>query len=154
MGYSSIMLGARPGGTSIARNAPCATTRSPTGSPPSIRRFSTWISAPISCRQSSRPARSGFSPTPSIRSREPGTSSAAASGNAAEDTSPGTSTSAPRSSGWPVKWMIRPSPTVSTATSAPKWRSMFSEWSRVASGSSTRVMPRAFSPASSTADFT
>ncbi len=112
------------------------------------------MSAPISSRHSSSPARSGFSPTPSIRSREPATSSAAASGKAAEDTSPGTATSAPRSSGWPVRWMIRPLPSASTATVAPKWRSMFSEWSRVASGSSTLVIPRAFSPASRIADFT
>ena len=41
-----------------------------------------------------------------------------------------------------------------TVTLAPKWRSMFSEWSRVGSGSSTSVMPRAFRPASRMADFT
>ena len=50
--------------------------------------------------------------------------------------------------------MMRPLPAVSTVTVAPKWRSMFSVWSRVASGSSTRVMPGAFRPHSSTADFT
>ena len=46
--------------------------------------------------------------------------------------------------------ITRPAPAGSTATSAPKWRSMFSLWSRVASGSSTRVMPGAFRPHSST----
>ena len=49
---------------------------------------------------------------------------------------------------------MRPLPASSTCTVAPKWRSMFSVWSRVASGSSTRVMPGAFRPHSSTADFT
>ena len=40
----------------------------------------------------------------------PATSSAATSGKAAEDGSPGTTTSAARSSGWPCSSMIRPAP--------------------------------------------
>ena len=39
-------------------------------------------------------------------------------------------------------------------TSAPKWRSMRSVWSRVASGSMIVVSPGALRPASRTADFT
>ena len=45
-------------------------------------------------------------------------------------------------------------PDLCTRTVAPKWRSMFSVWSRVGSGSVTRVVPRAQSPASRQADFT
>ena len=45
-------------------------------------------------------------------------------------------------------------PRSSTRTVAPKWRSMFSVWSRVRSGSMIRVVPRAQSPASRQADFT
>ena len=93
-------------------------------------------------------------PTASIRSREPGTSRAAVSAKAAEEGSPGTPMGAPRSSGWPCRRMIRPAPAGSTSTIAPKWRSMFSLWSRVAWGSSTVVWPRALRPASRMADFT
>jgi hypothetical protein len=55
--------------------------------------------AAISRNTSNSPARSGFSPTPVTVTAEPGTSKAATSGNAAEDGSPGTMTSAARSSG-------------------------------------------------------
>src|SRR3546814_11356484 len=42
----------------------------------------------------------------------------------------------------------------SALTSAPKWRSRFSVWSRVGSGSITVVMPGVFRAASRIADFT
>ena len=86
--------------------------------------------------------------------REPGTKSAATSGKEAEDGSPGTLIGAAFNSGWPSRRMTRPSEVSSTATIAPKWRSMFSVWSRVGSGSTTRVMPGAQSPASRQALFT
>ena len=74
-------------------------------------------------------------------------------GNAAEEGSAGTTTGAGTSSGWPLSVMRRPcGPFGTTVTSAPKWRSMRSVWSRVASPSSTTVSPGAESPASSTAD--
>ena len=98
--------------------------------------------------------RSGLSPTPATVRVEPGTISAATSGNAAEDGSPGTVRADATSSGWPATVMRRPSFPSDTATWAPKWRSMFSVWSRVGSGSITLVSPGALRPASSTADFT
>ncbi len=50
--------------------------------------------------------------------------------------------------------MRRPSLPSVTTTVAPKWRSMFSVWSRVGSGSITLVSPGALKPASRMADFT
>ena len=65
---------------------------------------------------------------------EPGTISAAAVRNAAELGSPGTLTVRPSSSASPATVMARePSLRSATVTSAPKWRSMRSVWSRVAS---------------------
>ena len=56
-------------------------------------------------------------------------------------------TGAGTSSGWPFSVMRRPcAPSVSTRTSAPKWRSMRSVWSRVASASTTMVSPGAAKP--------
>ncbi len=128
---------------------------SPTGSPPATRSFSTRSAAPISRSVVISPVRSGFRPTFSTTTREPGTSSAATIGKAAEDGSPGTSTGAATSSGWPSSRITRPCSGVScTETVAPKWRSMFSVWSRVGSRSTTRVVPAAHRPASRQALFT
>ena len=80
--------------------------------------------------------------------------SAAQTGKAADDGSRGTTISCGRSSGCPFSRITRPSGSVSTTISAPKPASIRSEWSRVASRSITTVSPGAFSPASSTADFT
>ena len=91
--------------------------------------------------------------TPSRTTSEPGTISAATSGNAAEDGSDGTAIGAPVRVGWPRRAILRPCrPSGSTLTSAPKWRSMRSVWSRVASRSTTVVTPGELRPASSTAD--
>jgi len=57
------------------------------------------MSAPISARLSSNPVRVGLSPTPAIVTSDPGTSSAATSGNAAEEGSPGTAIGAAVNSG-------------------------------------------------------
>jgi hypothetical protein len=59
-----------------------------------------------------------------------------------------------RSSGWPRRVITRPSGVTSVRMVAPKPASMRSVWSRVGSRSITTVSPGAFSPASSTADFT
>lgn len=48
IGYSSIIDGARSGGTSTPLNPPPLTRRSATGSPPTSRWFSAVMSAPIS----------------------------------------------------------------------------------------------------------
>ena len=130
------------------------TMRSATGSPPSSRRLVSVMSAPISRSVRKIPARSGFMPTPVMVTAEPGTRSAAMAGKAAELGSPGTTTGAAVSSGWPTNSISTPSPSGVTPTVAPKWRSMFSVWSRVASGSTTLVTPRAQRPASRQADFT
>ena len=47
-GYSSIIVGARSGGTSTPRSGRARTRRSATSSPPSLRVSSTSIAAPIS----------------------------------------------------------------------------------------------------------
>ena len=59
------------------------------------------------------------------------------------------------SSGQPTTVMRLPPPSAgATRTSAPKWRSMRSVWSRVASGSITVVSPAVLRPASRMALFT
>ena len=80
----------------------------------------------------------------------PGTSVAATTKGAADEKSPGTSTSPSesRSTGRTVTLVGR------TVTLAPASCSMRSVWSRVGAGSTTVVSPSAYSPASSTADFT
>ena len=84
---------------------------------------------------------------------EPATISAATIGNAADEGSAGTTTSAPCSSGWPVSEILRPwLPSFAETMSAPKCFSISSVWSRLASCSITVVTPGAASPASSTAD--
>ena len=111
-------------------------------------------SAPMSIQVWNRPVRSGLSITPSTVTSEPGTTSAAARGKAAEDGSPGTATWVPLSFWPPGRRMRQPSPSSLTSTSAPKARSIRSVWSRLFSGSTTTVSPAAFSPASRMADFT
>ena len=99
--------------------------------------------------------RVGFISTFSIVMSDPGVISAATSGKAAEEGSPGTAMVWRVSVPWPVTRMMRaPSAPTSTSISAPKPFSIFSVWSRVMVGSTTVVMPAMFSPASSTADFT
>ena len=83
---------------------------------------------------------------------EPGTISAAAARNAAELGSPGTFTSRPASSPSPLIEMARTPWRLVAVSWAPKWLSMRSVWSRVASGSITVVSPAACRPAISTAD--
>ena len=48
-GYSSIMLGARSGGTMTPFNFDARTRMSAIGSPPSVRSFRKTTSPPISC---------------------------------------------------------------------------------------------------------
>ncbi len=94
-------------------------------------------------------------PTPVISIAEPGNSSAATAGKAAEDGSPGIARSAAMSSGWPRTVMrLPPSFVGDDATLAPKCRIRFSVWSRVGRFSMTVVSPGALSPASRIADFT
>src|SRR6185312_5359247 len=153
IGYSSIMDGARAAGTSTPRSPDARTRISAVSSPPSVRRSRCAIDAPISASVIRSPVRSGLSITPSRITSEPGVSSAAISGKAAEDGSAGTTIGAGANSGWPVSVIRRPfAPSSSTRTAAPKWLSIFSVWSRVASRSTTTVSPGAERPASNTAD--
>ena len=89
------MLGARSGGTSTPRKAPWPDDQ--------VADRLAALDALVLDREVARPSRaawrtgrvrSGLRPTPFERRREPGTSSAATIGNAAEDGSPGTTTSA------------------------------------------------------------
>ena len=123
---------------------------SPTGSPPAAVRGVTSTSAPIRSRTSSRPVRVGFTPTPRSTISEPGTSVAAAMKNAAEEKSPGTSTSPSSMRRMPDTDMRPPS----LRTSTPAARSITSVWSRDGRCSTTVVSLSASRPASSTHDFT
>ncbi len=89
-GYSSIMEGARAGSGSTPVRRDAVTTMSPTGSPPTSRGFSMTMSPPISRSRSINPARVVFRPIFSMAIFEPGTSSAATMGKAADEGSPGT----------------------------------------------------------------
>ena len=81
---------------------------------------------------------------------EPGTSVAATTNGAAEEKSPGTSTSPSERlvAGLIVTLVAR------TATCAPAAASIRSVWSRVGAGSTTVVSPSASRPARRTHDFT
>ena len=89
---------------------------------------------------------------PTLRSStsEFGTRRAAAMKYAAEEISPGTFTFCPISRGFGTMEAVVPS----VRTSAPKYRSISSEWFRDMTGSVTFVIPSAYNPASSTQDFT
>ena len=152
IGYSSIIEGARAAGTSTPRSVPWRTRKSATSSPPSRRRSSASIWAPISPSVLRSPVLSGFIITPSTTMSEPGTISAATIGNAADEGSAGTTTVVGRNSGRPTRVTRRPSPSGATVTSAPKCASIFSVWSREACASITVVAPGALRPARRTAD--
>ena len=109
------------------------------------------MSAPISMSVVRSPVRSGFIITPSTTMSDPGTISAATIGKAADEGSAGTTTGFGRI---PGGRRVDPPPLALDldCTSAPKWASIFSVWSREASVSITVVAPRALRPASSTAD--
>ena len=77
---------------------------------------------------------------------------AATMGKAAEDGSAGTTTGARPELGAADEGDAPPFAFRLDATSAPKWASIFSVWSREASLSTTVVRPRALRPASRTAD--
>src|ERR1700733_831433 len=151
--YSSIIEGARSGGTSTPFSFEPRTRSSAIGSPASVRTSRSSINPPISRSVVNSPARSGLVMTSEKIRSEPSTISAATIGNAAEDGSAGTPTFSPCSSGWPVSAILRPCrPSGVETIWAPKCRSINSVWSRLASFSITVVTPGAARPASSTAD--
>ena len=155
IGYSSIIDGARPGGTVMPLSRPPFTRTSPTSSPPIERRFSTLMSAPISISVSTSPKRVGFISTFSTVTSEPSTISAATIGKAAELGSPGTTIFCGLRLARPSSRMIRaPSSPVPVSIAAPKAASIRSVWSRVGTGSMMVVVPGTLRPASSTADLT
>ncbi|MDT4837889.1 hypothetical protein FQZ97_716320 [compost metagenome] len=126
-GYSSIIEGARSGGTVTPLSLDDFTRKSATSSPPARRGSMISMSAPISCNVRIRPVRVGFMSTLRMVTSEPSTSSAATSGKAVEDGSPGTSMVWPVSLPCPVMRIWRtPSLSVSTVRSAPKPCSIFS----------------------------
>ena len=88
-------------------------------------------------------------------SSEPGNSTAATTGKAADEGSAITVRSLAFSSRSPATRISRPPPSAaSSVTVAPKWRSRRSLWSRVACISMTPLLPGAARPASRTALFT
>src|SRR4029453_18997227 len=96
--YSSIIEGARSGGTSTPRSLEARTRRRAIGSPASPRTSLSSMDAPISRSVVNRPVRSGLVMTSEKVTSEPSTISAATIGNAADDGSAGTTTAAP--GGW------------------------------------------------------
>jgi len=93
-------------GISMPRSRAARTRISATGSAPTSRSFSNWISAPMPRRISIAPARVGFTPTWAREISEPGAMLAATRKNAAEEMSAGTSISTARN---------RPPPSSETA---------------------------------------
>jgi hypothetical protein len=134
IGYSSIMLAARSGGTSMPfRSGENRTRRSATGSPPSSRGFSKSIGAHLDQRQvkpvagqvQRHPRHPDVRSLDDQRRRRPGRR-------------PRTDRAAPPPSAAAIRAgrpgvMTWPSGKSSTVRSAPKPTSMRSEWSRVGS---------------------
>ena len=103
IGYSSIIDGARSAGTSTPLSADARTRKSAISSPTSLRRSSVFdVGAHLAQRRDQAGAQRIGHDAVSTTS-EPGTISAATSGNAAEDGSAGTTTGAGASSGSPFK---------------------------------------------------
>ena len=94
-------------------------------------------------------ARVGFMPTFSNSNSPSGAISAATRKNAADDTSPGTTTSQAVKRCPPQIASVAPS----CRTSTPKPRSIRSLWSRLTPVSVMNVVPSAYNPANSSADF-
>ena len=139
--YSSIIEGARSGGTSTPRSFEARTRNWAIGSPASPRTWLSSIDAPISRSVVNSPVRSGLVMTSDRTRSEPSTIRAATIGNAADDGSAGTTTPAPCSSGWPVSAILRPwAPSRVETICAPKCFSISSVWSRLASVSITVVI--------------
>ena len=118
-----------------------AHARSATSSPPSTRRSRTSMPAPISISVASRPCAAGSSSRPRPRCRSLERSARRRSG-----TPPKTDRRGRRRASAAIPAGRRgrsdvPRPRVSTVTSAPKWASIFSVWSREASHSMTVVSP-------------
>ena len=93
------------------------------------------------------PMRAVFKLTFSTWMELSGFNTAAQTRNAAEDGSPGTCTSQARSAAGPVTLAVRSAAVVVTPNSG----SMSSVWLREGEGSLSVVVPRAYTPASSTA---
>src|SRR6266571_4670597 len=89
-GNSSIAGGTSRPGMATPMSLAWRTRRSASGSPPALRSFSTAMSAPISLRMSTAPARVGFIPTPVSVTSEPGEMLAPTMKNAADEMSAGT----------------------------------------------------------------
>ncbi len=90
MGTSSITSGSSDASITVPRrSAPGATHSSPTGSPSSWPEGRVSVRTPIRSITLRKCSRLGFSPTPRTVSSEP-VSAAAATRNAADETSPGT----------------------------------------------------------------
>ena len=91
-GTSSISSGTSSGATAVPRRSPGVTRIVPHGSPRVVPSSRVSIRAPMRRTTSRNPSRVGFRPHPRTTSSRPETS-AAATKNAADDTSPGTAIS-------------------------------------------------------------
>src|SRR3712207_4892667 len=156
-GSSSTAPGTSPAPTLVPRSSEWRTTRSPTGSPiPFSLTPEASTSAPIPRSISKNPLLVGLSPTPSMRTSEPGTTSAAATQNAAEEMSPGTeiTTGTSSLSGGVRSTLLAPPGRSHTPTSTPHASKRRSVWSLLLPGSTTETKESAKRPANSRQLFT
>ena len=150
-GSSSMVRATTPPDTRTPRR-PADRARSDPISSGSAASGITSTSAPIDARISRRPVRDGLTPTPSMHTWLPGTRVAATTQNAADEKSPGTSSSkAGNGRCFPAASVTVPG---AIETGRPSHASIRSVWSRDAPGSATLVGPSACSPARRTAPFT
>ena len=151
IGNSSMREGIESFPILTALRSPAVLQRmSATGSPETSLILLNSTTAPISFITSSNPVLVGFIPTPLINTSEPGTITAAAMKNAAEEKSEGTVISSDFNSLPPSSLTVSPS----TLKSAPIAPSILSVWSLDRYGSAIDVRPSAYSPARTRHDLT
>ena len=148
-GSSSMSSGTSAGATTTSPSGPDSIRTAPTGSPCHVSSAVTSTRAPARRSTSNSAVRVGFNPTWRISMAEPGSPAAATPRNAHADGSPGTRSARPPVRRAPPSTVSRPATERSTVT--PNAANARSVWSRVASGSTTVVVPDARSPASRTA---
>ncbi len=151
-GSSSISPGTSSGVMSTRPMRSPSTMIVPRGSPAAPGSVWTSTRAPNRWSTPISAVRLGLRPTSSISTRDPGRAAAATIQKAADEKSPGTTSSWPASCCGPSTDTRLPSS--STRTEPPNAASACSVWSRVWAGSTTVVVPLVWSPASRTALFT
>jgi len=125
IGISSMSVGISSPAMVVPESSVPLTTRSPTGSPAFSLIPSTAMCAPMRSRTARNPVRVGFRQTSRTTISEPAVAAAHITGNAAEEGSPGTTTSL----AWSLCPPGMPTDLAFTLRFAPKNLSMRSVWS-------------------------